>query len=60
MSVPRRIGDLPEFVVRTYTEPKAADLTAQWLDMFGTRRRSMNTKDFLWHVFSGARHLRAA
>jgi hypothetical protein len=43
-------------ILRTYTKSEAAVLAAQWLDVFGKNRRGMNTKDFLWHVFSGARY----
>jgi len=55
MKFPRPTDDLPESVIRIYT-PEAADLAVQWLDVFGKNRRGMNTKDFLWHVFSGARY----
>jgi hypothetical protein len=47
---------LPESVIRTYTKPEATDLAAQWLDVYGKNRRGMSTKDYLWHVFSGARY----
>ncbi|WP_313920215.1 DUF4275 family protein [Tahibacter sp.] len=43
-------------ILRTYTKSEAAALAAQWLDVFGKNRRGVNTKDFLWHVFSGARY----
>jgi len=56
MKFPSHTDDLPESVIRLYTKPEAADLAAQWLDVFGKNRRGMNTKDFLWHVFSGARY----
>jgi uncharacterized protein DUF4275 len=43
-------------ILRRYTKPEAADLASQWLDVFGKHRRGMNTKAFMWHVFSGARY----
>lgn len=49
---------LPASVIRTYTKLEAAALATQWLDVFGKNRRGMNTKDFMWHVFSGARYPR--
>jgi len=51
-----RFPALPESLIRTYTKPEAAELAAQWLDVFGKKRRGMKTNDYLWHVFSGDRY----
>lgn len=46
----------PGSVLRRYSEEEAAGLLAQWLEAFGTSRRGVNTKAYLWHIFSADRY----
>jgi hypothetical protein len=46
----------PGNVLREYTREEAAAFAAQWLDAFGADRGGVNTKAYLWHVFSGGRY----
>lgn len=42
--------------LRDFTQDEVACLAQQWLDVFGRDRQGMNTKAFMWHVFSGSRY----
>ena len=46
----------PGTVLREFTSTETATLVAQWLDTFGANRDGVNAKDYLWHIFSGARY----
>jgi hypothetical protein len=46
----------PGSVVRQFSEPEASQLADKWLAVFGKDRHGVNTKAYLWHVFSGARY----
>jgi hypothetical protein len=43
-------------VSRNYTLDEAAGLAARWLQAFGARRQGVNTRAYLWHVFSANRY----
>ena len=42
--------------LREFNSVEAADLSRAWLEVFGRDRQGMNTKAFMWHVFSGTRY----
>lgn len=44
----------PGGVLRKFSESEASQLAEAWLKVFGKKRRGINTKDYLWHVFSTA------
>lgn len=46
----------PGIIVHQFSEAEASQLVADWLAVFGKNRQGVNTKAFLWHVFSGARY----
>ena len=46
----------PGRVLRQYTRDEVIALLAQWLDAFGSERHGVNTKAYLWHIFSSARY----
>jgi hypothetical protein len=46
----------PGVIVRHCTDAEAAELRARWLAAFGENRHGVNSKDFLWHIFSAARY----
>ena len=41
--------------LRQFTPVEVTGLVQQWLDVFGKDRVGMNTKAYMWHVFSGGR-----
>ncbi|GEP44918.1 DUF4275 family protein [Brevifollis gellanilyticus] len=41
---------------REYTGDEVASLVQQWLDVFAPERQGINTKAYMWHVFSGSRY----
>lgn len=45
-----------ENVLRQYTQEEAAALVEQWLVAFGAKKNGVNTKAYLWHIFSGSRY----
>lgn len=46
----------PGIVLRHFDETGAEELTQQWLNVYGVLRHGVNTKEFLWHIFSGDRY----
>ena len=42
----------PGAVIHQYAESEARALAAEWLAIFGANGHTVNTKAFLWHVFS--------
>lgn len=46
----------PGAITRWFTEEEAHQLVADWLAVFGKHRRGVNTKAYLWHIFSGDRY----
>lgn len=42
----------PGRVLRTFSEAEANQLADAWLAVFGKHRQGVNTKAYLWHVFS--------
>lgn len=42
-------------IIRRYTEEEARTLASEWLSVFGRDRLGLNTKAFMWHVFSAGR-----
>lgn len=44
----------PGRVLRTFSEAEANQLADAWLAVFGKHRQGVNTKAYLWHVFSAA------
>jgi hypothetical protein len=46
----------PGRIVRTFTQGEASALADAWLDVFGQDSAGANTRDYLWHVFSGRRY----
>ncbi len=46
----------PGRITRLHSEDETADFLAKWLDAFGKNRRGVNSKDFLWHIFSANRY----
>ena len=46
----------PGKVIREFSEEEADRLADDWLAVFGKSRHGVNTKAYLWHVFSGARY----
>lgn len=43
-------------IIRQYTEAEAKELARDWLAVFGRDRQGINTKAFMWHVFSSGRY----
>jgi len=50
----------PGSVVHQFSAPEAEQLAEEWLAVFGQNRHGVNTKAYLWHVFSGARYPNAS
>lgn len=46
----------PGTVVRQFSEAEAAQLVHEWLAVFGENGHGVNTRAYLWHVFSSARY----
>ena len=46
----------PGAILRQYSAEETAAWLAQWLAAFGRDRHGVNAKDYLWHIFSGARY----
>ena len=46
----------PGTVVRIFSDAETQQLISDWLAVFGRDRKGLNTKSFLWHVFSGGRY----
>jgi hypothetical protein len=42
--------------LREYSPLEAADLARDWMEVFGKDRQGMNTKSYMWHVFSGSHY----
>ncbi|MGV3659811.1 MAG: DUF4275 family protein [Prosthecobacter sp.] len=42
--------------LREFTVDEVSGLVQQWLDVFGRDRQGVNTKDHMWHIFSGGRY----
>jgi hypothetical protein len=51
-------GDIiaPGAVMHRYTATEATRFANEWLAVFGANRNGINTRAFLWHVFSAARY----
>lgn len=49
-------GTAPGSVIRPYSESEAGQLAASWLAVFGKDRQGVNTKAFLWNIFSAQRY----
>ena len=57
MSVKRSMLEVkPGGILHRYSEDEAAQMASHWLEAFGMNRHGVNTKSYLWHVFSGARY----
>ena len=46
----------PGNVLRHYTLDETTALVTQWLEAFGADRHGVNSKAYLWHIFSGTRY----
>lgn len=46
----------PGVVERQYTPEEVAGITRRWLEAYGQDSQAVNTRDYLWHIFSGARY----
>jgi hypothetical protein len=46
----------PGTVVREFSQAQAEQLASDWLAVFGQNRHGVNTKAYLWHVFSFDRY----
>ena len=46
----------PGVILRRYTDSELAAWLSQWLEVFGGNRHGVNSKDYLWHIFSGGRY----
>jgi hypothetical protein len=46
----------PGTVVRDFSKTEAQQFVSDWLAVFGRNRKGVNTKSYLWHVFSGGRY----
>lgn len=46
----------PGSVTRHFNEGETANLVAAWLEAFGRERQGLNTKAFLWHIFSANKY----
>lgn len=46
----------PGRVLHEYSESESLSWTVKWLEAFGAKRRGVNAKAFLWHIFSGGRY----
>lgn len=42
--------------LREFTGNEVASLVQQWLDVFDPNRQCINTKAYMWHIFSGGRY----
>lgn len=52
-----RITTLPPIrVLREYGAEEVAIFIAQWLKVYGKDRKGVNSKDYLWHIFSADRY----
>lgn len=43
-------------IIREYSATQVADLVALWVKAFCANRQGVNTKAYLWHIFSSGRH----
>ncbi|MCA6470660.1 MAG: DUF4275 family protein [Pseudanabaena sp.] len=46
----------PGSITRQYSEEEAVCLVTRWLEAFGMNRQGVNSKAFLWHIFSAERY----
>ena len=46
----------PGQILHHFSQTETANLTTQWLSVFGTKRQGVNSKAYLWHIFSAARY----
>ena len=46
----------PGVVARQYAPEEVAEITRRWLEAYGQDSHGVNTRDYLWHIFSGARY----
>lgn len=46
----------PGVILRYFADDEVADLVSAWLDAFGMDRHGINSKAYLWHIFSGGRY----
>lgn len=42
----------PGQILHHFSQTEAAHLSAQWLSVFGRKRQGINSKAYLWHIFS--------
>jgi hypothetical protein len=45
----------PGIVVQRFAESEAIGLAGDWLKVFGSHRKGVDTEAFLWHIFSAGR-----
>lgn len=50
----------PGPVLRHYSGDQAQELARNWLEAFGGDRQGVNTKAYLWHIFSANRYPHAS
>jgi hypothetical protein len=46
----------PGQIIQTYTAAEARELALRWLSVFGRQCQGIDTKSYLWHIFSAGRH----
>jgi len=46
----------PGLVLRHYSEAEVKELARNWLEVFGGNRQGVNTKAYMWHIFSADRY----
>ncbi|WP_312315968.1 DUF4275 family protein [Stenotrophomonas sp.] len=57
MEVHRKRGDIDQLhLLKDYTQKEAAEWADAWLSIYGRAGRGVNTKSYLWHVFSAGRY----
>lgn len=48
---------IPAEPLRLYSTTEAAEFAKQWMDILCTNKQGVNTKAYLWHIFSSGRYL---
>ncbi len=52
----RELKVQPGGITRQFSEEETSTLVDNWLKAFGKDRRGVNSKDFLWRIFSAGRY----
>ena len=46
----------PGRILRRFSADETAPVVAEWLEVYGRNRKGIDTKSYLWHIFSGDRY----